>query len=278
MADHSPPQTAAAKRPRSGSKNRRPPPARRFGASGARPRCPIRASLCRARSRHQQLPAADRPAGERGLRRHRRLLADRPAGRRAGADRPAVRRGDGPRARGAARSAPTSCARRRVPLARSVATEACRRAVNGRRFHRARAATRPGSRSTSSRRGGSAARGARLPPPARARRRPGADLRYRRRLDRIGADRAGAARAAHPRLAIGAVGRGLADRDASGTAGRRGRAARARRYAEMRARVADSFADFVERIARAPRRRRRLLGTSGTVTTLASVHLELPQL
>ncbi len=50
------------------------------------------------------------------------------------------------------------------------------------------------------------------------------------------------------------------------------------RYAEMRRVVADSFAPFAERIA--PRaecdEEIRLLGTSGTVTTLASLHLELP--
>jgi len=58
--------------------------------------------------------------------------------------------------------------------------------------------------------------------------------------------------------------------------------ARAEAYAEMRRRVRQSFADFEDRIA--PVRERaeaqgngRLLGTSGTVTTLASVHLELPQ-
>lgn len=51
---------------------------------------------------------------------------------------------------------------------------------------------------------------------------------------------------------------------------------RAARYAEMRRIVAESFAEFAERIAphRAPEL--RLLGTSGTVTTLASVHLKLP--
>ncbi|RXZ64390.1 Ppx/GppA phosphatase family protein [Pelagerythrobacter rhizovicinus] len=51
------------------------------------------------------------------------------------------------------------------------------------------------------------------------------------------------------------------------------------RYAEMRRVVADSFAPFAERIAGSARTEReiRLLGTSGTVTTLASVHLELPQ-
>jgi len=50
--------------------------------------------------------------------------------------------------------------------------------------------------------------------------------------------------------------------------------ARTASYARMRALAAESFADFAERLpkgAAAP----RLLGTSGTVTTLASVYLEL---
>ena len=50
---------------------------------------------------------------------------------------------------------------------------------------------------------------------------------------------------------------------------------RAAGYARMRARVSDSFAAFLSRLpvgTMAP----RLLGTSGTVTTLASVHLQLP--
>ena len=56
---------------------------------------------------------------------------------------------------------------------------------------------------------------------------------------------------------------------------------RAVRYARMRALVRSSFADFAARIA--PQREKgrkielRLLGTSGTVTTLASVLLDLPQ-
>jgi exopolyphosphatase/guanosine-5'-triphosphate,3'-diphosphate pyrophosphatase len=58
--------------------------------------------------------------------------------------------------------------------------------------------------------------------------------------------------------------------------------ARADRYAEMRGKVADGFAAFASRLA--PMREGleqdqgplRLLGTSGTVTTLASVHLDLP--
>ena len=47
-------------------------------------------------------------------------------------------------------------------------------------------------------------------------------------------------------------------------------------YARMRARVSKSFAAFAARLPRSAREHLRLLGTSGTVTTLASVHLELP--
>lgn len=64
------------------------------------------------------------------------------------------------------------------------------------------------------------------------------------------------------------------------------RVEREARYAKMRQLVTDSFAEFAARIA--PVRDRvaqadeqlpvlRLLGTSGTVTTLASLHLDLPQ-
>ena len=57
--------------------------------------------------------------------------------------------------------------------------------------------------------------------------------------------------------------------------------ARAAAYADMRSRVDDAFTPFVERIAEARQNsvaqgNIRLLGTSGTVTTLASVYLELP--
>ncbi len=54
-------------------------------------------------------------------------------------------------------------------------------------------------------------------------------------------------------------------------------AARGARYARMRELVANSFAEFAKRIAPHATPDLRLLGTSGTVTTLASVHLELPQ-
>lgn len=57
---------------------------------------------------------------------------------------------------------------------------------------------------------------------------------------------------------------------------------RALRYDEMRRLVRESLAPFVKRItpaiaSAAAERPLRLLGTSGTVTTLASLHLELPQ-
>ncbi len=59
-------------------------------------------------------------------------------------------------------------------------------------------------------------------------------------------------------------------------------AGRAARYADMRQRVRDSLAPFATRLQptldqRDPARPLRLLGTSGTVTTLASLHLALPQ-
>ncbi|MEJ7932933.1 Ppx/GppA phosphatase family protein [Sphingobium sp. AN558] len=47
-------------------------------------------------------------------------------------------------------------------------------------------------------------------------------------------------------------------------------------YARMRARVADAFAPLARRLPR-DAIGMRLLGTSGTVTTLASLHLELPR-
>ena len=58
----------------------------------------------------------------------------------------------------------------------------------------------------------------------------------------------------------------------------RGRDARLARYAEMRRVVSESFSPFAERVLPfVAQDDIRLLGTSGTVTTLASLHLELPQ-
>jgi exopolyphosphatase / guanosine-5'-triphosphate,3'-diphosphate pyrophosphatase len=54
-------------------------------------------------------------------------------------------------------------------------------------------------------------------------------------------------------------------------------AERLSRYAEMKQLVADSFSPFAERLEARHAPDLRLLGTSGTVTTLASLHLELPQ-
>ncbi len=51
---------------------------------------------------------------------------------------------------------------------------------------------------------------------------------------------------------------------------------RAAAYARMRARVAEAFAPLAARLPRDPHDI-RLLGTSGTVTTLASLHLDLPR-
>lgn len=54
-------------------------------------------------------------------------------------------------------------------------------------------------------------------------------------------------------------------------------AARIARFARMKQMVAESFAPFAERVAGAAQHEDiRLLGTSGTVTTLASLYLELP--
>ena len=52
---------------------------------------------------------------------------------------------------------------------------------------------------------------------------------------------------------------------------------RLERYTRMKQLVRDSFAEFAERIEAHKAPDQRLLGTSGTVTTLASVHLGLPQ-
>jgi exopolyphosphatase / guanosine-5'-triphosphate,3'-diphosphate pyrophosphatase len=52
--------------------------------------------------------------------------------------------------------------------------------------------------------------------------------------------------------------------------------ARVDAYARMRARVSDAFAGFAARLPRSAGPL-RLLGTSGTVTTLASVHMDLPR-
>lgn len=54
-------------------------------------------------------------------------------------------------------------------------------------------------------------------------------------------------------------------------------AARLARYRKMKEHVSESFAEFAERIGRHRSPDLRLLGTSGTVTTLASLHLGLPQ-
>ena len=62
----------------------------------------VRSDLCRARSRHQQLPAAGGARDPRRLPRHRCVLAHHPARRGRHRVRPAERGGDRARGRGAA--------------------------------------------------------------------------------------------------------------------------------------------------------------------------------
>ena len=141
--------------------------------------------------------------------------------------------------------------RRHVTLARSVATEACRRAVNGREFV-ARVKRRDRNRAGDHLPAGRGAAGrSRLPQVARARRRTGANLRYRRRIDRIGAGRAWRDCPRITRLVVGAVGRGFADRE-RGPGSDRGQGPGAA-YGRMRERVRRSFAHFVEMLPDKPR-------------------------
>ena len=144
--------------------------------------------LRRDRSRHQQLPPARRAPDRRRLHRHRRLLARRPARRGHGDQRQDRRRRDGPRGRRAfgLRREIEAPPRQPRPLGRDRGLP-----PRGQRppFRRAGAARDRHLPRDHRARGGSAARHARLPPPARARRRPGPDLRHRRRLDRAGPDR-----------------------------------------------------------------------------------------
>jgi exopolyphosphatase / guanosine-5'-triphosphate,3'-diphosphate pyrophosphatase len=65
--------------------------------------------------------------------------------------------------------------------------------------------------------------------------------------------------------------------ESCGSNGEDGPEALAAAYARMRRQVAASFADFARRIGPHKQGALRLLGTSGTVTTLASLHLELAQ-
>ncbi|RST32309.1 RlmE family RNA methyltransferase [Sphingomonas ginkgonis] len=167
--------------------------------------------LCRHRSRHQQLPPAGGASERRRLHRGRRLLAHRPTGRGTGPDRAAQPGGDGPRSNraggllGQAQAAQGDA--RPLGRDRGLSPRRERRRVHrpGPRGDRDRAGDHPAG-------GRGAARGARLPQAAGPWRRPGADLRHRRRLDRAGAGRAGRPDAADQGLVERAVGRRLPDR------------------------------------------------------------------
>ncbi len=179
----------ARARPRLGPE--RLSPAGRLPRRGDQPRAPFvaaseppGAALCGAGSRHQQLPSADCAADPPGpVPRGRCLLAHRAARRGARCQRPPVRRGDGPRRRGADESAPAKLRSREIRRMRLIATEACRAGRKRRQLPRARRCQKPASSSRSStarpRRG--------LPCPAArrwsiARQAFGRALRYRRRL------------------------------------------------------------------------------------------------
>ena len=115
----------------------------------------------------------------------------------------------------------------------------------------------------------------RLPQAARAGRRAGADLRHRRRIDRACPGRPGGGHSEDPELVERALGRCFADR-------KRGKDAlegpdRLQAYGRMRERARRAFASFASTLP-SDVDGIRLLGTSGTVTTLASVHLALARL
>ena len=221
-----------------------------------------------------------------------RLLIARPAGENfvvIDAFSRVVRLGEGWRRRAPERRGDGSCARRaqvcadklkrrNVHLARSVATEACRRATNGAAFiERVRRETGIGLDIIS------AQEEARL-----------AVLGCHILLeDGIGPavifDIGGGSTelvliepgAPVPRiLDWQSVPWGVVSLTEVGAAGPRheGNDARGSRATpDARSSVSESFAAFAERIAAHATPDLRLLGTSGTVTTLASVHLELPQ-
>lgn len=65
----------------------------------------------------------------------------------------------------------------------------------------------------------------------------------------------------------------LTEIESGGPSSEQGRVAS---YSRMRERVSEAFRPFAERVGRPAEGTARLLGTSGTVTTLASLHLELP--
>lgn len=192
------------------------------------------------------------------------------------------------RALGALRVCAEKLKRRNVHLARSVATEACRRASNGAEFiERVRAETGIRLDIISAR---EEARLAVLGCHILLEPGPGPALVFdigggSTELVLVESPRDGDRDTPPAILDWVSVPWGVVSLTETCAAERDSHEARVTRYAEMRGRVDDSFAGFAERIAplRAcaadggPAGPLRLLGTSGTVTTLASVHLDLPQ-
>ena len=234
----------------------------------------------RARSRHQQLPAAGRAARPAaGFASSTRSRAS--SGSARGWRRPACcpRRRWRARSR-RSRSAPARSRYRRVAAARYVATEACRRAANCERVSRPRARARSGSRSRSSRpprrRGSSSPAARRCSIRASPTRSSSISAAARPRSSGCGSARRRDRRRRRPQilgsisLPFGVVtltdrfgGRSVAgdlSRDGRrGDGGARAVRAQPRHPAPCRA------------------GRVQMLGSSGTVTTLAGIHLALPR-
>ena len=265
----------------------------------------------RGRARGQDAPArpaASRPASARQAyaaidlgTNNCRLLIARPAGDSfivVDAFSRVVRLGEGlaqtgrlsdeamDRALGALRVCADKLRRRNVHLARSVATEACRRATNGAAFiERVRAETGIRLDIISAR---EEARLAVLGCHILLEPGPGPALVFDiggGSTELVLVENTDDRDAPPAILDWVSVPWGVVSLTETCAAERESHEARTLRYAEMRGRVDASFAAFGARIA--PYRQQaaqsdptgplRLLGTSGTVTTLASVHLNLPQ-
>ncbi len=190
-------------------------PSRRLACAG---RWASRRDLCGARSRHQQLPPADRPAD-----RATASASSTPSPASSGSARASPPRAASARRRLRARSrrcrsAATRCSARGVVRARLIATEACRAAENGEAFRSPRRrAGRPRARDHRFGDRG-AAGGDRLHRAVRSGGVGRHPVRYRRRLVGAGAARppgrrpARAAEAGHRRLGVAAARRRHAGR------------------------------------------------------------------
>src|SRR3984957_17363090 len=244
--------------------------------------------LCGARSRHQQLPPAGGAAGRPRLSRHRRVLAHHPAGRGHLGLGPHQRGCDRARRIGAQRvprqDAPSPCRPRPPDRDRGVPRGRERRRVPRPHPERGRPRSRDHRPQDRSR-----ARGDRLHAADRSRDAGRHPVRYRRRIVRAGKARTLRAHPARPRrpaprapprrgppapriegwvsIPLGVV--TLAERYG-------GHEVTRAIFAAMVEEVAQRIAEFAAAHG-GDMSRMHMLGTSGTVTTIAGVFLELPR-